>query len=345
MPKRRTASAALLCALPALLLAACESAPPAPKDHQAPASAAQALATGAELPGRYERVLPWGEGEDALTLYRGGYQDPVRGPNAVAVLPSGAVLILDQLAERVVAVGDEGAPVKVAEAPVDALDLVAGPDGSFAVYSKVRARAWLHDAAGERLGELAVPRSFMFVQRLSLGPERSLTVHTDNQDRIALGSPGAEVPERTARRARRYGAAELPDGRGVFVHADGGHARLLVLEQPDRERDRPTLAGQHDLPGEVTAARIVGTYGTTTCLRLEQVESTPAIAVDRRALCLDAESGQVLLDEALPEPGLYGPQSELAMAGRRMAFIHPSDAGLRIVGWRVPRAETEEVER
>jgi hypothetical protein len=262
----------------------------------------------------------------------------------VAVLPTGAALILDQLAERVVGVADEGSPVPVAQVPIDAMDLVAGPDGAFAAYSKVRAQAWLHAPSGSPLGAMEVPRSFMFIQRLALETAGSLHIVSDGQDIVELGSPTAPIPEITARRARRYGAALRPDGRGVFVHVKQGHGQVHLLAQPDRERDRPTVVKRHDIPGKVTAARIVGTHLDTTCMRVEKVESTPEIHVDRRALCLDTESGRVLLDEDLPPPGLYGPWSEIAMVGNRMAFIRPGDEGMRVIGWRVP-VEAKEVQR
>lgn len=341
MHKRRTTPAVLLCALPALMLAACQSEPPAKSDREAASSASEALTHGAELPARYERFVAWGEGDDELRLHRGGLQDPTRGPNSVAVSPTGAALILDQISGRVVAVGTDAKPVTVAKVPIDSIELVAGADGSFAAWSKARARAWVHAADGSLLGDMAVPRSFMFVQRLGLGSSGTLSVISDGQDIVELGSPIAPVPEITARKARRHGAALLPDGRGVFAHVEDSHAEVLVLDQPDRELDRPRVHTKHEIPGKVTAARIVGAFETTTCLRIEMVRSQPEIAVDRRALCLDATSGRVLLDEALPPPGIYGPHTELAMSGGRMAFVRPDGEGMRVIGWRVPVADEE----
>lgn len=337
---RRT-GLALGCALTALWWTACHTEPPGGSELDTTAEAAATLTAGPELPSRWERTLAWGETDAGLRLHAGGFQDPTRGPDAVAVAPTGMALVLDQLAERVVAAGPDGEPFAVVAAPLDALDLVAGADGAFALWSKVRARAWLHAPSGEALGEMAVPRSFMFPQRLSLGTRGSLRLHTDGQHTVDLGRPTAPVHEWLARKSRQYGAATLPDGRGLFVRVKDGTAVLQVLGQPVGKHDRPRLAARWEIPGEVDAARIVGAYGTTACLRLEQVDSTPEISVERRALCIDGATGQVLLDEALPPPGIYTPHTELAMNGDRMALLNATSEGARIISWRVPVADEE----
>jgi hypothetical protein len=333
---------ALGCTLPALWLYACNAESPSPSsERNQTATVAAALTTGPELPSRWERTVPWGETDSGLRLHAGGFEDPTRGPDAVAVAPTGVALVLDQLGERVIAVGAEGEPFAVVAAPLDAMDLLAGPDGALAIWSKVRARAWVHGATGDALGEMVVPRSFMFPQRLSMGTRGSLQIHTDAQHTIMLGSPSAPLHEWVARKSRRFGAALLPDGRGLFVHVQKGQAVLQVLDQPDEKHDRPRVHARWDIPGEVDAARIVGAYQNTTCLRLEDVESSPKITVERRSLCLDGTSGEVLLDEALPPPGIYTPHTELAMNGDRLAFIRAGKEGLRVVGWRVPVADEE----
>jgi hypothetical protein len=295
------------------------------------------------MPARWERTLPWGEGEAGPRLHAGGFEDPTRGPDAVAVAPTGVALILDQLGERVIAVGAEGSPWAVVAAPLDAMDLVAAADGGFGLWSKVRARAWVHAATGESLGDMTVPRSFMFPERLSLAARGWLRIHTDAQHTIELGSPNSPMQEWTARKSRRFGAAMLPDGRGAFVHVKDGQAMVQLLDQPNAKRDRPRVHASFEIRGEVNAARIVGSHQHAVCLRLERVESTPEIAVDRRAYCLDGTTGQAILDEALPAPGIYTPHTELAMNGDRLAFIRASGEGLRVMGWRVP-ATGEEVQ-
>ena len=344
MHMRPRTHAALLCALPALALAACNAAPTDTDPSERTANAAQPQITGVEMPAHFERLVPWGSGDEGFALHPPGYQDPARGPAAVAVAPTGAALVLDQLGGRVAIVGAEGKPATLAEAPMDAADLVAGSDGAFAVWSKVRSRAWFHEPDGTRSGELSIPRSFIFLQRISMGPSGSLQLHTAGQNTIVLGTPDAPTSERAARLGRRYGAPILPVGRGVFAGAHEGKATLTVLAQPSGGSDKPSVVATHAVPGEVTALRIIGAYHTTVCARLERVTSTPEINVDRRAFCMDLASGAVVLDEALPRPGLYAPRSELAMNGGRMAFILPTEQGLQVTGWRVPASTNEEVQ-
>lgn len=338
---RRRPHAALLFALPTFALAACHDAPPPPGDTEPTAEVAQAQLTDLEAPPHFERVLPYDQGPGSVTFSPRGPEMPARGPNAVAVAPSGALLVLDQLGERIVAVGAEGEPLAVAEVQEDAHDLVASADGSFAAYSKVRSRAWFYGESGEPRGQMDVPRSFMFIQRLSLDAAGGLQLHSDGQNTISLGATDARVGETAARRARRYGAALLPSGEGVLLYAKGGSAELHVLAQPPRGSDRPTRVATHAIPGDVTAGRVIGAHGNTVCMRLEQVASTPAVRVARRATCLDAATGSVVFDQALPAPGIYAPQSELAMTGDRLGFIRPTKEGLEVAGWRVPSTDGE----
>ena len=173
MPKPRRPHAALLCALPAIALAACQTAPPSPQDNERTAAVAQ---PSVKAPARFERLLPFNDGPNSLTFIPRANEAPARGPNAVAVSPSGTVFVLDQLGKRIVSVSAEGEPQTVATVKEDAHDLVASKNGTFAAYSKVRSTAWFHGPRGEVLGQKDVPRSFMFIQRLSMDASGGLQV-------------------------------------------------------------------------------------------------------------------------------------------------------------------------
>lgn len=339
MHLRRRTHAALLCALPALALAACQAETLPPSERDSTASAA--LSLGAEMPAHFDRVVPWGQGATELHLHPAGFEDPTRGPNAVAVAPGGAALVLDQLGERIVAIGATGEPQSFADAPMDAMELMANGSGTFAAFSKVRATAWFYDRSGAQVGTMSVPRSFLFLKRLSLDGSGLLRAHTSAQNTIRLGTATAPVDERTARSRRLHGAALLPNGDGVFLHVNDGQAKLFTLAQPGPEAERPTVANTHGIDGEVSAAHVIGTHDLTACMMLEQVQSTPEVNVARRAFCLNTATGAVVFDRALPPPGIYTPRSELALTGNRLAFINATDQGLRVMGWKLPASASE----
>ncbi len=297
----------------------------------------------AALPATLTSVLPWGVDPGQVRLRSGDDETVAQGPSAVAVAPDGRSLVLDRLAGRVVRVGPTGQVQVIAKTPVDAMDLVAGPDGCVVTYSPLRATAWWHGSDGTAAGSLTVPRAFRYIQSLQLGPSRQLQVRTGYQETFTLGSPAAPISLPTAIRNKREGTVFLPDGRGVQSRVSEGNAQLWVLRQPTVEQPRVHVAQRVALGTGVAAARIVGSSDSTVCLRLERTTSNPQITVDRHARCIDLASGQTTFDEALPRPGLYLPHTELAMGADRLAFIYPTTEGLHVTSWRVaPRRSTVE---
>lgn len=324
-PLRLRLNIALVCGALATPFVACNLTTQDGSGSESRASAQSPLGT---LPDQFERVLAWGNGEGQLAL-RGAVPESVAyGPNAVALLPSGETLILDRLAGRVVSVTHEGAPRTLATVPVHAEDLVSGADGNFVAFSPLAARAWFFDASGKPSGEMAVPRVLRDLQSLSLGGSRRLSVRTGYQETFALGSPSAPLPLPVVLHTRSEGALALPDGRGVAARVDDGIGKILVLSQPADENARSEVLASHTLPGAATAVRLIGGTGTLACMRIEQVTDGAKLGVTRRALCLDVQSGEVLLDQNLGAPGLYVPRTELAFGGGRLAFIRPTAEGL-----------------
>jgi hypothetical protein len=294
------------------------------------ASAAK-LADDAPLPQHFERLIAWGDGDGELRLQPHVAESIAYGPNAVATLPNGRALVLDRLAARVVELDADSAVRTVAQVPADSEELVAGADGSFLAFSPLRARAFVFGADGQAAGDVLVPRALHDLQTLGLGPSHRVLVKTGYQETLVVGSPSAPLALAVTLGTKREGAFQLADGRGIAVRADANGARLLVVSQASDDSARSTVLDSHALPGNPSAARIIGLEGKVACLRTERVTSSPAISVERRALCMNVESGVVALDQALPAPGLYLPRSELALGGGRLSFIHPEPDGLRLV--------------
>jgi hypothetical protein len=286
----------------------------------------------AALPDELTFELSWSE----VTLRPAGNEIVADGPSAVAALPNGEVLVLDRLAGRVIALAHGQAPRTVAAVAKDAQDLVAGPDGAFVAFSPMRATAWFFDASGKGFGQLEVPREIRELTSLTLGKSRRLSVQTGYQELLDIGSPSAPIALPVVLAGKREGALVLDDGRGIAVQASNDQVKLLVVSQPTPDQ-RSQVVRSFTLPHAATAARIVGRSGSTVCVRSERVTSTPAIQVDRRAICLDAVTGDVIHDRALPAVGVYLPRTELAVGGGRLLFLHPTDAGLSITSTRLSK--------
>jgi hypothetical protein len=243
-----------------------------------------------------------------------------------------------------------GGVAVAAAVPVDSEDLAAGDDGALALFSPLRGRVLVYGAGGEPAGELAVPRVLRHVRGLSLGRSRRVLIHDEHQETLALGSPAAPATLAQSLHGRREGAAFLADDTGLAVVRLADGRPELRLQSGKRVRAR------HQLAERVLAARIVGVAGGAVCLLLERLAAErPALgsshrrrccgktelAVERRAVCLEAASGARLVELDLPAPGLYLPRRELAVGGGAerpvLAFIHPRPDGLRVRALAIPR--------
>jgi hypothetical protein len=268
-----------------------------------------------------EVLLPWGAGAGEVGLVPAGPERPARGPMAVAVTPAGDAVVLDQENRRALRVDGAGAVTVVADDLArHAEDLAAG-DG-LAVYSQLAGVVWLRDDKGAPAGEVAVPRALRGVVGIELAASRQVVARTALQERFALGSPAAPRDLPSVLRGKVEGAVAVRAG-GVVTQARAGGVDVVL---PDGAR--------HAL-GAADAAMLVGASGDLVCARVEEVDRTTAVvAVERRAVCVDAVSGALRHDRRLPAPGLYLPRQELALGGRpgapRLVSIHAGDDGLRV---------------
>lgn len=280
------------------------------------------------------KTLAWGAGPEEVGLRAGAMELPADGPTSIAVGPSGDVLVLDRLNERLLAIGADGAVRVRASVARDAEHLAAGPDGATAAWSPLRAAVWIHGRDGTALGELSIPRVMRDVQRIELGASHVLHVVTAMQETWTLGSPGAPLDLAATLRTKREGAAFLPGGRGVAARRTAsGDGEILVYRAPVPGSDeQPPVAWTHTVPGPLAAMRVIGTQENAICVRIERVTQQQAIAVEREALCVEAGTGEVLASRALGRPGLYTMHEDLAVGGNPpvLAFARPEAEGLAI---------------
>ncbi|MBI4953464.1 MAG: hypothetical protein HY908_15650 [Myxococcales bacterium] len=316
-------------------LGACAERPSEPERTGAAAAAERA----AERPSDGRVLLAWGSGPGALGYRAPGFERVAEGPSALALAPDGSVLVLDRLAGRIARVGAGGALETFASVPEDAEDVAVGPDGAVVAWSPLRAQAWLFEAAGAAAGELALSRSLREVVGLELGASRRVAARTAYQELVDLGSPAAPTPLEVGLAGKREGAFVDDAGRGLAARVSRGTAELWVVLQagpaatgaaasPGR---RAEPVARHAIPGAVDAARVVGRSGDIACLRLERVVAEPAVAVTRRAVCLDARDGALVLDVELPPPGTYLPRRELAVGPAGLVHGRPTADGLELV--------------
>jgi hypothetical protein len=270
-----------------------------------------------------EQTLAWGSG---VGLRPAALDSRAWGPQSIAIAPNGSALLLDAVNQRVLRLANGDVRVVATNIARDAEDIAIGADGAFAVWSPLQAKAWMFESSGEAIGEVSIDRAFRHVTGVAMTTSRRLAIRTAYQETFVVGSPAAPVDLATSLTAKREGAFLLADGRGVVVRAKDGAAELRVMDEtPGR---RATVRAMHSIPGRVDAAMLVGASGTTACMRVEKLEGETAVAVSRRAVCIDVETGRIALDVALPQPGIYLPRQELALGGGKLVALHAATDGL-----------------
>jgi len=269
-----------------------------------------------------EVTLGWGSAPTQVGLLPGGDEYLARGPQAIAVGPTGETFVLDSVNARVLAVG---ATIRVAVDGIahDAEALTVGADGAIAVYSPLKSTAWIFDRDGAPAGSVAIDRALHQTVGISLGASRQVLVHSAYQETMSAGSPSAPTSLATLLTGKREGAFLFPDGAGVTTHATSSGVELLVVTNAAGRRSSTRAA--FPIPGDASAAMLVGVAGTSACMRVEQVaQPSDRVEVTRRAVCMDATNGRVLTDLALAKPELYVPAHELAAGANTIAVLQPT---------------------
>jgi hypothetical protein len=283
-----------------------------------------------------DKTLAWGSGPSQVGLVPGGDEFLARGPQAVAVGSdpnSDSVFVLDSVNGRVLALDGSAVRIAVDGIARDADALAIGPDGTIAVYSSLKATAWIFDRDGAPAGSVAIDRSLRETVGISLGQSHQVVVRSAYQETMFAGSPSAPVSLATTLIGKREGAFLLPDGAGIATRATAVDAAnpiatsaridLLVVTNPAGRRS--TIRSSFPIPGDANAAMIAGVAGNTACMRVEQVtQPGERIEVSRRAVCMDATNGRVLADIALARPQPYVPAHELAVGASTLAILQPT---------------------
>ena len=303
-----------------------------------PASA-QSLST---TPDSLRTVVPWGSGEGQVGLRPPAAHAPASGVPSLAVATDGSVLLLDQLNHRIVRLDRNlkpRGPWTVAEVPPDVEDLAIADDGAAAVYSPLRARVWLYDQ-GTLSGEVHVPRGLRELQTIGVGASRNVIARSAHQETYRLGPPSSPQTLATVLHSKQEGAYQRHDGAGIATRLDANRRPELLVLDSDGERTR--TSARHAIGNApVLSARIVGLQRDVACVRLEHRLAGPGFRVGRSVICLDSQSGDVVFNRDLGAVrGSYVPRRSFAMGGNplRLVFIEPSEGGLAVSAWELPRA-------
>lgn len=317
----------------ALGAAGCTADPPRSQGREA---SAQAALTGTSRASWQSKRLPWGKGIGEVGFRAAAPELPGEGPSSIAVGPSGEVVVLDRLNERALSISIKGDVTARASIPRDAEHVAIGPDGALAAWSPLRATVWIKGKDGADLGEIQVPRELRETERIELGISHRIVAVSALQETLQIGSPRAPLDLSSVLRTRREGAAHLADGRGVASRKTESGGEIFAYRKAKKGEDRkPEIGWTFAIEAPVSAVRIVGAVENAVCVRIERVtQATPesAIAVEREALCVEADTGKVLLRQALGRPGIYPVHEELSLGGSPpiLAFMIPEEGGLRV---------------
>ncbi len=302
----------------ALALCGCEAAEPSGK--------AEGVAEQAMVVQDFEVLLPWGDTAAGGVGHRPRAPEFAGdGPSGIAVSPSGTVLVSDRLHGVLLEVGPGGArPMfPIAE---DVEHVAVGEDGAVALYSPLRAKAWLHAAGGDSLGELRVSRQLGDVVRLSLAPSQRIVVHTALQERFTVGSPHAPLSEAEVFRSKEEGAAL----GWVSIRPASGPAYLAEVgpSASGRTEERRRI----DLGAELSSARILGRTGAHLVLDVTRVtQPSAAVEVERQLWVVDVVGGRVTAEMEGPRRGLWTPREAVAVGPASIAWMTAEHEGLRVV--------------
>jgi len=302
-------------------------------DAEAP-PASGVLQRGVAAPTCVSQLVRWGTADAELGVALPGPEVAARGPLAVGMRGKDAI-VLDNQRQRVVLVNPQGALRTIAEGvDMTAEDVAVGPQGDIAVYSPVRGLVEVFAAAGDRLGQVSVPRSLRHTARVALGTSRRVYAYSGLQERHTLGSPSAPLALDTVVRSKVEGAWRVSDRKGVVAVAADGSAELRVVHDQG-DGNRPEVSEVLPVLGHVDAIQIIAGEGAIVCARAETVnQGSTVVEVARRLVCADVGEGRWVMDQPLAEPGLYVPGRELAVARDgavlRTVSARPTTAGLEL---------------
>lgn len=336
-------------ALTGAALGGCAADPPA---EERPLAVSAAMEKG----GRDSVTLGWGSGPGEVGLRPEGKDFPAEGPSSVAVGPAGQVVLLDRLNERVVEITAGGEVLSRVTVARDAEHVAIGADGAVAAWSPLRATVWISGRDGAPLGEVMVPRVLRDVARIELGASHRVLATSAMQETLVLGSPRAPLDLASVLRSKREGAAFLADGRGVTSRVTGGGAGELVVYRKPAKDAKVEVSWTFPIEAPVAAVRVVGAAGNVVCARVERVTQAPLdaregaagaeageLAVEREALCVEADTGHVLARQAMGGRGLYTMHADVAVGGSPpvLAVVRPEADGLHVQRIALGAARTE----
>lgn len=267
--------------------------------------------------------IPWGAGLGQLGLRPTVGEIQTKGPSALALDPHGRAVVVDRYNGRVVRFAGGSAEVLFA-APEDTDLIAVGDDGAIVIYSALHAHIEIFAPGGIAQGGIEVPRALGELRAITLGASRRVSVSTALQERYELGSPSFPLPLEVVLASKQEGTHALPEHRGLAIRTDKREVSLLIASAG---AERSTTQVRR-LPGLADAAQLVGVDGAIACARLETLHPGASIALDRRLVCLDVNTGAVTLDRALPALGLYLPRTELTMTHGVVALMTPLEGGM-----------------
>lgn len=331
----------------ALALAGCQADPapqatgndtPSEGAHEASVQgvaprARSAASTPTELRG-FERVLPWGEGHEAVG-WRAPAEDFVGdGPSGIAVRADGAVLLADRLRQRLLEIDANGVR-EFGAIPEDATTIALSESGKIALYSARRSLVWIHEPSGELAAELVLPRIVGDVVRIGFDAHERVYAETTLQSRFTLGSASAPLDEASVLRSMQPGVATSSSERTLTTlrESDGKCFLVESAKRGERLEELRRLAVAFD----AASLRLVGLDGDRALALVERTrdgapsaEGTPMM-VDSELVLVSLDSGRLLGKLGLPARGLWSPRQAMALGGGHVAWMRAEAEGLRIV--------------
>jgi hypothetical protein len=320
--------------------AAARGAPEAPVNSVVETSAVATNDAVGEpaAPGNVVATAAWGSGEQQVGRRLGSDGTP-ESPSSIAIDSQGNLLVLDQMNQRVLRFGRNGAPTVVARLDrATDRDLAVARDGSLALFDGTA------DASVVRVvGPDGRTRGELPLRGANLGPDENATgvfvdgdnvyVERDHGPLVRVGSTSGsadgertEIPGRPSRDGRLYVSAGITD-------PDAGRFWVNAVDRATQEhrftlelRATLTLQSVELLDTDLAGTLYVAVLGLTP--EVGDHDSSESIAL----YCLDPASGHVVGQNVLPSSNLQEVvQRQLAVLdGGGVLLTVRTDAGFSV---------------
>ncbi len=273
-------------------------------------------------------TIPEGNGPGEVTIRLPDEEIAAGGPSALAIGPDGTIFLADILADRIVRLAADGAPLSPLAAP-DVEDIAVDADGLVYAFARSTSRVTVLDEGGQTVDVVEIPRTMRWVTGLTVMPGGAIGLHTANQESVALSAQdlqrelGEGVPGPDGQRyrtVRRHGAARI---ELVATREEGDFDTRTFIER-SLEVAVAARTGSLVFLGATDSGEIV--------VDVQDVVADDPILVERTVRRY-GPTGSFLAEQVVPR-GIYAPPHAMELGSDgSLHILRPLGDGVEVWTW------------